>query len=68
MAIANGTNFATSAGQETYATTKEWTLPSGDGLKTVCIKFYNTAGYLFRRSTCWNSNYWNWSNNRKQSS
>jgi hypothetical protein len=41
MAIANGTNFATSAGQETYATTKEWTLPSGDGLKTVCIKFYN---------------------------
>ncbi|MFA5178374.1 MAG: peptidoglycan-binding protein [Candidatus Paceibacterota bacterium] len=51
MAIANGTNFATSAGQETYATTKEWTLPSGDGLKTVCIKFYNTAGY-FSNNVC----------------
>lgn len=51
MAIANGTNFATSAGQETYVTTKEWTLPSGDGLKTVCIKFYNTAGY-FSNNVC----------------
>ncbi|MFA5009121.1 MAG: DUF5018 domain-containing protein [Candidatus Paceibacterota bacterium] len=44
MAIANGTNFA-STGQETYATTKQWVLPVGDGLKTICIKFYSSAGY-----------------------
>ncbi|MDD4409522.1 MAG: hypothetical protein PHW52_02590 [Candidatus Pacebacteria bacterium] len=44
MAISNGTTFAGSM-QEAYATTKEWTLSTGEGLKTVCVKFYDVNGY-----------------------
>ena len=44
MVIVNGSNF-TSVGQETYATTKQWTLSSGNGTKQVCAMFYNQAGY-----------------------
>ena len=29
---------------EAYATTKPWTLPSGDGTKTVSVKFFDAAG------------------------
>ena len=43
MAISENANFA-GAVQETYATTKTWTLSSGDGAKTVYAKFYTQYG------------------------
>ncbi|MFA6252542.1 MAG: chitobiase/beta-hexosaminidase C-terminal domain-containing protein [Candidatus Paceibacterota bacterium] len=44
MSIVNGENFA-NASQETYATSKQWTLTEGEGMKKVCVKFYNQSGY-----------------------
>lgn len=44
MAIANGDNFMSSA-QQDYTTTKEWTLPAGDAIKKVCVRFYDVNGY-----------------------
>lgn len=35
---------ATYTPAEAYATTKTWTLPAGDGLKTVYVKFKDAAG------------------------
>jgi hypothetical protein len=43
MIISNDAGFA-GASWETYATSKPWTLISGDGLKTVYAKFRNAAG------------------------
>lgn len=43
MAISNSPDFAGSS-QESYATTKNWTLSKGDGNKTVYVKFYNSYG------------------------
>ena len=37
----DNTNWSTA---ETYATSKTWTLSSGDGTKTVYAKFKDTAG------------------------
>jgi hypothetical protein len=45
MMIANDSAF-TSGVWETYATTKAWTLSSGDGTKTVYVKFKDTAGNI----------------------
>ncbi|MDD5753001.1 MAG: peptidoglycan-binding domain-containing protein, partial [Candidatus Pacebacteria bacterium] len=42
MAIGNDNVFTF---QEPYITTKQWTLIEGQGLKQVCIKFYNEHGY-----------------------
>jgi hypothetical protein len=33
--------------EETYATTKTWTLTPGDGPKTVYVRFRDTTGYLY---------------------
>ncbi|MDD5639890.1 MAG: chitobiase/beta-hexosaminidase C-terminal domain-containing protein [Candidatus Pacebacteria bacterium] len=44
MAIVNGENF-TNASQETYATTKQWTLTQGEEMKKVCVRFYSQSGY-----------------------
>ncbi len=43
MMISNTSDF-TGASWENYATTKQWTLPSGDGEKTVYVKFKDNAG------------------------
>ncbi|MBU3924335.1 DUF5018 domain-containing protein, partial [Patescibacteria group bacterium] len=43
MAISNSTDFS-GATWETYAVSKAWTLTSGDGTKTVYIKFQDSAG------------------------
>ena len=43
MAISNFSDFE-GAVQETYQTTKTWTLTEGDGLKTVYAKFYTRWG------------------------
>ena len=37
------------SGWETYATTKSWTLASGDGLKTVYAQFKDVAGNVTQR-------------------
>ena len=39
----NGTDWTT---WETYATSKKWTLPSGDGEKTVYVQFKDNAGWV----------------------
>ncbi|MBM4402073.1 MAG: carboxypeptidase regulatory-like domain-containing protein [Candidatus Cloacimonetes bacterium] len=43
MMVSNSSDFA-GASWETYAISKSWTLTSGDGSKTVYIKFKDTAG------------------------
>ncbi len=43
MSVSNDVNF-TGAIWENYATTKNWTLTSGNGLKTVYAKFRDTVG------------------------
>lgn len=43
MMISNSADFA-GATWEAYATTKDWTLTSGDGTKTVYIKFKDLVG------------------------
>ncbi len=43
MMISNTSDF-TGASWETYATTKSWTLPSGDGEKGVYVKYKDNAG------------------------
>ena len=43
MAIANTADFA-DTGWETYAASKAWTLTSGEGVKTVYVKFRDAAG------------------------
>ncbi len=43
MLISNNDGFA-GASWENYATTKSWTLTSGDGVKTVYVKFKDAAG------------------------
>lgn len=45
MLISNDASF-TVANWETYATSKAWTLTSGDGLKTVYAKFKDAAGNM----------------------
>ena len=44
MAISNSSDFATGT-WETYATAKSWNLTTGDGTKTVYIKFQDASGY-----------------------
>ncbi len=45
MMISNDASFAT--GQwEPYNTTKSWSLTSGDGLKTVFVKYEDSSGYV----------------------
>ncbi|MFA5080525.1 MAG: chitobiase/beta-hexosaminidase C-terminal domain-containing protein [Candidatus Paceibacterota bacterium] len=44
MSIVNGENFA-NASQETYSTSKQWTLTEGEEMKKVCARFYNQSGY-----------------------
>jgi len=44
MAISNSSDFSTGT-WEAYLTTKSWNLNSGDGLKTVYIKFQDVSGY-----------------------
>ena len=39
----NGTDWTS---WETYATSKNWTLPSGDGEKTVYVQFKDNAGWV----------------------
>lgn len=39
-------NGATYSAPETYATGKAWTLTSGDGVKTVFVKFYDTTNNI----------------------
>jgi hypothetical protein len=39
----DGTDWAS---WETYATSKNWTLSSGDGEKTVYVQFKDTAGWV----------------------
>jgi len=43
MAISNTSDFA-NVGQEEYTATKQWTLSSGDGTKTIYVKFYTSWG------------------------
>jgi len=43
MAISNSSDFE-GAGQENYQTEKKWQLSSGDGKKTVYVKFYTEYG------------------------
>ena len=43
MAISNFSDFR-QVGQETYASTKTWTLTEGQGEKTVYVKFYTQYG------------------------
>lgn len=38
----NGTDWTS---WETYSTSKNWTLSSGDGTKTVYVQFKDTAGW-----------------------
>ncbi|OGI83631.1 hypothetical protein A2903_02485 [Candidatus Nomurabacteria bacterium RIFCSPLOWO2_01_FULL_33_17] len=45
MIISNDAGFA-GASWETYATTKSWTLTSGDGIKTVYARFKDAAGNM----------------------
>src|SRR3990167_4471291 len=45
MIISNDAGFA-GASWETYATTKSWTLTSGDGVKTVYARFKDAAGNM----------------------
>ncbi|MFA5778204.1 MAG: immunoglobulin-like domain-containing protein [Candidatus Paceibacterota bacterium] len=45
MIISNDAGFA-GASWETYATSRAWTLTSGDGLKTVYAKFKDAAGNI----------------------
>lgn len=45
MMISNNPDF-TGASWETYATTKNWSLTSGDGVKNVYVKFKDTAGNI----------------------
>lgn len=45
MAVSNTTDFS-AVSQESYAVTKNWTLPSGNGIKTVYVKFYNVYGSI----------------------
>jgi len=40
----DGTTYST---PETYATSKSWTLASGDGLKTVYVKYIDTLGTVY---------------------
>ncbi|HEY4743625.1 MAG TPA: chitobiase/beta-hexosaminidase C-terminal domain-containing protein, partial [Desulfuromonadaceae bacterium] len=40
----DGTTYST---PETYATSKSWTLASGDGLKTVYVKYIDTLGTAY---------------------
>ncbi len=47
MAVSNEPNFV-NISQQTYATSLPWTLSSGDGPKTVYVRFYNTAGAVSR--------------------
>ncbi len=43
MMISNSSSF-TGASWESYASSKQWTLPTGDGAKTVYAKFKDNAG------------------------
>ncbi|MFH1048084.1 MAG: hypothetical protein V1732_00280, partial [Patescibacteria group bacterium] len=43
MAISNNADFSGGV-WETYATSKSWTLTSGDGAKTVYVKFRDASG------------------------
>ena len=43
MMIANNTDLSGGV-EEAYATSKSWTLPSGDGTKTIYVKFKDTLG------------------------
>jgi ELWxxDGT repeat protein len=45
MVICNNSQF-TGCTWETYKTSKNWTLPSGEGIKTVYIKFKDGAGNI----------------------
>jgi hypothetical protein len=45
MIVSNDAGFG-GASWESYATTKPWTLTTGDGLKTVYVKFRDAAGNM----------------------
>jgi peptidoglycan hydrolase-like protein with peptidoglycan-binding domain len=45
MTISNDNTF-TNSSWETYVTSKSWVLTSGDGVKTVYVKFKDTAGNI----------------------
>jgi len=44
MAIVNGDNFI-SASQQDYVASKQWKLSDGEGMKKVCVRFYDSNGY-----------------------
>ncbi|MDD4409703.1 MAG: hypothetical protein PHW52_03590, partial [Candidatus Pacebacteria bacterium] len=44
MVVSNDDNFI-GAVQEAYSTTKQWNLSSGEGMKKVCVRFYDANGY-----------------------
>jgi hypothetical protein len=44
--ISFSNNGSTYSAQENYATSKAWILSSGDGVKTVYVKFYDTANSI----------------------